>query len=180
MTGKRVEISGSDDEFALRRFAAGSVTLAAETILRLMKLRWIERHGHGQRLTPLGHRKFRSLSKPALQAPDRGDPIAAVLDKYSTSFQNAQEAAPPRIETRGRPPRHLAEEARISPVIFFDARRSLMEARRRILRLRETMHRQREDDLSRTSSSKACLAVSHAVLATSAGFLRAAERPVPQ
>lgn len=171
MADVRMAPFGADDEATLRRFASGSTALGEEAIARLMQLKLATRHGHGYRLTPLGKRKFRSLSKPVLHQPDRGDPIASVLDKYAASFQAAHEVAPPRIETRGRPTRQMAEEGAMSPVVFFDTQRSLMEARLRILKLRERMRRQRAEDRSRAASSALCLTQSLASLAASARLL---------
>lgn len=165
---------GADDEAKLRRFASKSTSLADDSISRLMQLNLVERHGWGHRLTPLGKNKFRSLSKPLLHEPDRGDPIAAVLDKYEAPFQAAQEIAPPRIETRGRPTRQMAAEALMSPIVFFDTRRSVAEARLRIITLREKMRLQRADDMMRSASSAICIAQSLAALAVSAQRIQAA------
>lgn len=173
MTGIRVAPFRAGDEAALRRFAAGSTSLDDAAIARLLQLKLAQRHGRGYRLTPLGQRRLRALAKPVLHAPDRGDPIAAVLAKYEQRFRAEWVVAPPRIETRGRPTHQMAREARTSPVHFFDSEGALAAARLRMAQLRERRHQQSEEDKFRAASSAARIAQSLAVLSSSSPRLQA-------
>jgi hypothetical protein len=164
---------GANDALALRQLAYGSTAIAEAAIVRLMQLKLVQRHGHDYRLTPLGQRTLHALPKPALHVPDQGDPIAAVLDKYEERFRTVRKAAPPRIETRGRPTRQMAEEAAMSPVIFFDSHHALESARLRIAAVRERRRRQAHEDKSRAASSAAAIAQSLAALSASSKHLQA-------
>lgn len=169
MTGPRTQRPMDEkDELSLRQLAAGSTALADPAIARLVQLKLAERYGCGYRITPLGQRTWRALPKSALHMPDRGDPIAAVLDKYRDRLRAVRAEAPPRIETRGRPTQQMAREAAMSPIVFFDARRALDSARQRIAAVRERQHRQIAEDRSRASSSAARIAQSLATLDASA------------
>ena len=162
------------DEAALRRFVTGSVSLGAGALVRLARRGLIEIEGHGARLTPLGRSRFRSLPKATLQLPFPGDPIEAVLSKYTARFQSEHAVAPPRVETRGRPPRHLSLQVVLAPVMLFDAHQSLVQARAFSTRIRETMRHQRAADGMRITASEACLAMSRSALARTAVILKTA------
>lgn len=163
-----------DDEATLRRFVKGSVSLSDGALARLARQGLIEIEGHAARLTPLGRRKFRSLPKATLQVPFPGDPIEAVLAKYTARFQSAHAVATPRVETRGRPPRHLPVEMVMAPILLFDGHEALIQARAYSTRIRETMRYQRAKDGVRITNSKACLAASRVSLARSADIFKVA------
>lgn len=163
-----------NDEAALRRFVTGSISLGAEVLARLAQRGLIEIEGHGARLTPRGRSKFRSLPKAALQRPFSGDPVEAVLAKYTARFQSEHAVSPPRVETRGRPPRQLPLQVMLAPVMLFDVHQSLMQARAFSTRIRETMRHQRSADDVRMTASEACLAMSRSALARSAIISRTA------
>lgn len=161
------------EQAALRRFVTGSLGLGDEALARLMRHGLVERQGHGARLTPLGRHSYRCLPKAILQLPISGDPIEAVLSKYTRQFQSEHAVTPPRVETRGRPPRELPRNVVTAPVMFFDSRQALERARAFSLRVRAAMRRNREDLDRRVMASRSCLAASHRSLARSAHAVHA-------
>jgi CheY-like chemotaxis protein len=55
------------EEVALRKVVLGSVGVSPHLVVRLRELALIERAGSAWRLTPLGKRRYRELSHPALR-----------------------------------------------------------------------------------------------------------------